>query len=124
MFPSCLFLLTCCRATGNSIPGYTLSETVLNPEDGTIYRVYVPDDGILLPSDSGDSLSDPNVNRVPTDGGGEVDGGGLVDPTPSVSTPSPGFNRIPGSFTTRTGSCSKSIPNIGEGLPENCKQGE
>lgn len=124
MFLPLIFISLSCRATGPGIPGYTLSETVLNPEDGSIYRVYVPDEGTLLPSDPGDFLSDPNMNRVPMGGGEEVDGGGLMDPTPSVSTPSPGVNRIPGSFTTRTGSCSKSIPSIGDGLPENCIQGE
>lgn len=114
------------RATGDKIPGYTLSETVINQLDGALYRIYLPDSGtLLLPTD--DFLSGPN--RVPIGGndGGEIDGGGLLDPTPTaptVSTPSPGFNRIPGSFTTRTGSCSKSIPNIGEGLPENCEQGD
>ena len=122
LFPS--FISPSCRATGPGILGYTLSETVLNPEDGSIYRVYLPDEGTILPSDPGDFLADPNANRVPMGGGGEVDGGGLMDPTPSVSTPSPGVNRIPGSFTTRTGSCSKSIPSIGDGLPENCIQGE
>ena len=97
---------------------------MLNPEDGSIYRVYLPNEGTLLPLDQEDFLSDPNVNRVPMGGGEEVAGGGLMDPTPSVSTPSPGVNRIPGSFTVRTGSCSKNIPSIGDGLPENCIQGE
>jgi len=99
------------RATGNQIPGYTLSETVINPVDGALYRVYVPDSDIqpVLPPD--DSLSD--LNRVPTgeNDGGELDGGGQLD-------------RVFGSSTTRTGSCSKSIKNIGAALPENCKQGE
>ena len=106
------------RATGPGILGYKLIETVLNPKDGSIYRVYTPDEGTLLPPDSS------GLNRIPADGGEEVDGGGLIDPTPSVTTPSPGANRIPGSFTVRTGSCSKSIPSIGTGLPENCIQGE
>jgi len=104
---NCLY----CRATGNQIPGYTLSETVINPVDGALYRVYVPDSDIqpVLPPD--DSLSD--LNRVPTgeNDGGEIDGGGQLD-------------RVFGSSTTRTGSCSKSIKNIGAALPENCKQGE
>lgn len=84
--------------------------------------MYTPDDVTLL-SPTEDFLSDPNVNRVPT-GGEEVDGSGLMDPTPTVSTPTPGVNRIPGSITSRTGSCSNSIPSIGDGLPENCVQGK
>ena len=72
------------RATGPGILGYKLIETVLNPKDGSIYRVYTPDEGTLLPPDSS------GLNRIPADGGEEVDGGGLIDPTPSVTTPSPG----------------------------------
>lgn len=47
LFPS--FISPSCRATGPGILGYTLSETVLNPEDGSIYRVYLPDEGTILP---------------------------------------------------------------------------
>mmetsp|Transcript_14026 Transcript_14026/g.30468 ORF Transcript_14026/g.30468 Transcript_14026/m.30468 type:complete len:243 (+) Transcript_14026:173-901(+) len=98
------------RALGPGIPGYTLSDTVLNPDDGTIYRVYTPDDGTLLPP--------ADVNRIP----GTT--GAYVPPTnPTVGTPSTGGNRIPGGFTARTGACGRNIPSIGAGLPETCAQG-
>lgn len=100
---------------------------MIDSKNGRIYRVYTPDDVTLISPTTGsteDFLSDPNVNRVPTGGEEEVDGSGLMDPTPTVSTPTPGANRIPGSITSRTGSCSKSIPSIGDGLPENCVQGK
>ena len=87
----------------------------------------IPDSDIQPVLSPDDSPSD--LNRVPTgeNDGGEIDGGGQLDPTPtapSISTPSPGINRVFGSITSRTGSCSKSIQNIGAALPENCMQGE